>query len=312
MRIILIFLVLFISKFGFSQGQPWVGNNAVWTFHFNYQDEFIGYSTGIFKVRKTGNVLRGPHLCDELLTFEHSDRIFPLDSAIIDTNYTYLSVTGDSVMYEQGGVFRVLYDFSAAVGDSTLYHVNALQDPSNNCNVSSNDSSYTTITTNYITSLGGAVCRAQGVDGGYPNYGYSLSGTFNERFGPFEFLETFLFPTKTTGCWTTEIDYIGFLCFSDDDLTYEHICDFSGIEKNDLPTIEVMPNPFSQFIYISELNDSQKTITVWLSDNLGTILFKGTATELEDFNAENLSAGSYRLLITLEDGHSLIKQLVKL
>ena len=303
MRIILLFLVLFISKFGFSQGQPWVGNNAVWTFNFYCFDEIYGPIDGIFKIRKTGNVLRGSHLCDELLTYEHSSRASPLDSAIVDTNYTYLSVTGDSVFYEQEGLFRLLYDFSAEVGDTILYHVTTEEIPNQNCN----DSSFAFISANDIVSIGGVDYRMQHRWG---SDAYNSYGGFNERYGPM--LYSFLFPYQHYMCWSTTggCENLLLLCFSDDDLTHGDYCNSIGIEKNDLPSIEVMPNPFTRTIHLSGINENGAF--VHLSDNLGTVLFKGTAQELEIYNAENLSAGSYRLRITLEDGHSVIKQLVKL
>lgn len=305
MRIILLFLVLFITKCGFSQGQPWVGNNAVWLFH----SEWSGFFEAGYRIHKTGNVIRGSHLCDELLTYQYDLTVNPLDSVIIDTNYTCLSVSGDSVMYEQDGVFRVLYDFSKPAGDSTLYHVNSVAPPFNNCN----DSSYASIYSNEIVNIVGVNYRAQQI-GPATNYNaYNLMWMVNERFGPMDY-GGFLFPTKNNYCWGSEYNLdFAFHCFSDDNLVYDLDCDFLstlGFGKNDLSNLSVFPNPFTRNIHLSGVNENGAFIH--LSDNLGTILFKGTSKELEDFNTENLRAGSYWLRINLEDGHSVTKQLVKL
>lgn len=205
-------------------------------------------------------------------------------------------------MYEQDGVFRVLYDFSAEVGDTILYHVTTEEIPNPNCY----DSSFAFISANDIISIGGVDYRMQQRWGGgaYNSYGF-----FNERYGPM--LYCFLFPFQDNLCWGTDgYEYILFLCFSDDDLTHGDYCNSIGIEKNDQTTIEIMPNPFTRTIHLTGVNENGAFVN--LSDNLGTTLFKGTAQELEIYNAENLGAGSYWLQVILEDGHSVTKQLVKL
>lgn len=301
-KFLLIFFLL-LTKNAISQSQPWVEENAIWKYRF--QDQSLGGQWGLIKVYKTGNAIYGGHLCDELITKKYtyttSEPWEILDSIIVDTNYTYLSDSGDSVLYYQNGVFRVLYDFSANVGDSLLIHVTS--EPGNfNCD----DSSYAFITSNSIINISGNDYRIQTVGkssswndkytlGSYPiGLGYGI----NERFGAVQYdIDGYLFPVHETNCFPENLLF-RFLCFSDNNLTYDVDCDYFetlGIDNVFQTNVSVYPNPTQENLQIKGVDENS---TIYITDVYGQIVQTINKHELPILNISHLQKGVYWLLIS--------------
>jgi hypothetical protein len=283
-----------------TQTQPWVEDNAIWKYRF--EDQNLGGQFGLYKVYKTGNVIIGGQLCDELVTKKYSYELSSnwqiSDSIIIDTNYTYLSITGDSVMYEQNGIFRVLYNFAAEVGDSLLIHVSSEIVPA-----TCHDSSFAFITSNSLVNISSVSYRLQTVGkssdwndsytlGSYP---IGFGDGINERFGAVQYdVDGYLFPVHESNCYSESLLF-RFLCYSDDSLTYDVDCDYFetlGHEEVDELEIQVYPNPFQTHLFVDG-NFSNDDILI--TNIFGQVIKRIGTSELPAVNLSDLKTGVYWL-----------------
>lgn len=241
-----------------SNAQEWVYNNAEWIFWFG--ENKPDASEGRVRVYKTGSKLTNTKTCDELVIEKafFSGGILS-DPETIDTMYTYKSTSGDTIFYFQNNAFQILYDFSAAVGDSFLVHVNDTPSGEPSCL----DSSYAQVANKDMVNLDGSLYRRLTLMTPSREYvfkGFENGTEVNERFGVFF---NFLFPVELWGgpywCSTvTEsvtLTYILY-CFSDDSLVYDVDCDYFetwqwGFDENEkTKTLEISPNPFNDHLNI--------------------------------------------------------------
>lgn len=269
---------------------PWVENNALWRFHFEACCTFDSpwSDMGEVRVTKTGNTVFQGILCDQLVTtlhhFEFSSGSWQFaDTIIIDTNYTYKSVTGDSVMWWQNNSFRTLYDFSKEAGDSVLFHVSE----NSNCNNSNcEDSSYYKISNTGTISFGSNSYRKMAIqnlahNGCYKmgDFQFYLNEGINERFGPIRELENmpegFLFPVSITCSEHSHLTY-KLLCFSDDSLSYDSDCDFfESLSLTEITAfrLSLFPNPTTEKLYFTTALEGQE-YSIHQAD--GSVVLKGT------------------------------------
>ena len=115
MKISFLFFLLFLLIKS-ANSQIWIDQGAVW--HYNFSD--IG-SGGFEKIIYTGDSVISGKSCQKLLSEKFnfvSDQfgiIHFIGSQFIGENYTYQS--GDTIFWQQGNQFYVLYNFGAQPGD---------------------------------------------------------------------------------------------------------------------------------------------------------------------------------------------------
>lgn len=297
----IIFLLVLSSK----AQTPWVENNAEWRYY--YEETTLAGITGIYLVTKTGNVLKNGVLCDELVwtdnQYNHIDDTL-YQTSIIDTVYTYLSATGDSVMYWQNGAFRTLYDFSLTVGDSSVLHVNDVQ--LQFCN----DTAYSRVIETSTINVQGNLYRKLVLNHPLANrytlgeYYAGYSPGINERFGAApEFNEdAFLFPIENRNCGAGLYLNFTLLCFSDDSLFYEWDCDYNGsvsVKEHEmsLNSSIIFPNPFTDYLEIK----TEQPLRILILDGLGRKVYSKNYIPNQKIDLSHLSIGTYHVFYYLKN-----------
>lgn len=299
-----ILILLSISLYS----QTWIDNNAKWTFDYWNVGEW-----GTYTFTYTSDTILLEKECESIETIKY--RYWEGENGVIhssviplESQYTYSS--GDSVFHFYEGVFYLLYDFSASVGDTWVIAVNdnfqcddtAIVQVTQTGTININNQELRTITLETIS--GSAI---------------GLTGTCVERFGN----EPHLFPDNSFGpfpgyqnCGSVfDYDMLTFRCYADDTFeTYnptETECDFlTELNESIKSNFRIYPNPTNGEFIIENYNLNPIRVELYNSKGQQIKQFDLQLSK-NRINLTDLNSGIYYMKLITE-GNSIIKKLIKM
>lgn len=298
LKILLVFIGT-IPFIGWSQS-VWTKNNPVWHYdYWNYNDQ------GFIKIEKQDSVLHDGHWCDHLVAtkykfFASGPPPSPITYIVEDYQGGDVYVSNDTVFYWDVDHFSILYDFSAAVGESWLLQ-NGVNVPSE---FQCNDSSIVNVVSIGNVSLSGEVTTQLNLSSPSEN-AYLFEGAVNARFGAMG--TNYLFPMlhSCDSLLIFDADVISFKCFQDDSLFYnpsgedcEYLLTHLSISEEKLSAIQANPNPVEDWLMFSS-QDELLNATFFDS--------KGKQIEVLNFQQKGwdlsaLSKGIYIVVVETKNG----------
>jgi hypothetical protein len=288
---------IFITFALFSQ--VWVNSNPVWHYNFWTIGEY-----GFIKIEQTGDTVLNGETCQKLTGIKHAFFMTGPNGNIAhvasDFDQWYTRASNDTVYYWDEDHFNVLYDFSAAEGDSWL-----IEDGTSwlECN----DSSYTKVESVGTVNLNGEqAIQLNLVDSVGGSYG--IQGPVNSHFGA---MGGFLFPTGRSCDSTIIVEwyFFDFCSFQDDSLTYnpsgedcEYLLTHLGLVENNGFAGALAPNPANDVLHLT-LPEGNATYNI--TTLTGQVMETGMLTEqTSDLNISALSEGIYVLQLIGQNGES--------
>ena len=211
------------------------------------------------------------------------------------TKFTYYS--NDSVYFYEPAYhsFQLLYYINASIGDSWSIRVPDMNDE---------DTISVHVNATDIINLNGVSLKRLQVS--YVTHfdnllDYTYDSEIIERIGDTRFLFN-LFPEWSYSCDESVI--IGLRCYEDPSMSLystglASACDFQsflGLEEQEIDQQIVYPNPSSNVVYLSTVNDSELSYEIF--DLLGHSMLNGRSTS--EINISSLKSGSYILVTTVK------------
>ncbi|AEA42789.1 T9SS type A sorting domain-containing protein [Fluviicola taffensis] len=307
MKQTLLILFTILSLSAFSQSTNWIKGHGVW-----HYDWFYPGIDGSMRIETMNDTVIQGHTCQKLKCDKHTKMNTDPNGGfvhLIDTEYKFIYFEQDTVWFWNANQFKVLYDFTAAEGQSRLIDVGVQ-------NQECNDSSYILIDTVYNSTLNGVnVTLFQTRDSSSNSIQYG--GLINSHFGMMDLVSApshFLFPV-TGWCSSSPNDGIFYKlrCFQDDSLTYNpgnvdcEYYTYLSLNESELTKVSVFPNPSSGMF---ELSSEIPLNKIRLVNLLGSVLreFDSNVTS-QQIDLSDLPQGTYYLNIENSNGEHLVKAL---
>jgi hypothetical protein len=302
--ILLIFCGLAFTK---AHSQPWIRKGGTW--HYEWVEL---QATGFHKIHYERDTFIGGKTCQKLSILEYDFGVDQNQKLYLKRSFylppRFSRVSGDTVFYLQGNLFRVLYNFKAMPNDTWQLGTDA--------NGFKCTGSAVKVDSIGVMKINSKDLRWM-VTSPLTNSNVRFHGKINERFGA---MEGYLFPEQNT-C-DTNIAYDGrgyyFTCYEDDSFPLYNVsgkdCEYllmAGVDKDFKNNwdIQLYPNPANNLINV--INAALDILRLEFYDVNGRIIMvnigngKGLTSDIS-----SLSQGVYFLKVITANGTWGYKRLV--
>lgn len=303
-------LLLFASFITISaNAQVWVEDNAVW--HYDFWN--IAAGVGFYTVERNGDSLISSQLCERYDVTStrfwyytqppgsgQSDTVIYDGEYFFESQFTYTS--NDSVYRWDGNAFQLLFDFNAQVGDQWV-----ITTQPNPWEQTCNDTTWVEVTATGVENIQGDNYRTITVSTPI-DAAWTLSGTYNERFGG-----SYFFPRPgdyACQLFVAETDIISFKCFEDDSMNLynpsgedcEYYLTHLNLDKLTLPDVQLYPNPTNGILNIEGVLAMKVEVYSTEGKQVEELSFENPVNK---FSVQGLNPGIYFVnLINTEGGRS--------